>query len=157
MTSTSKLSVILAVLFLFLLPVFISRVGASSEDTVALAIIQAEETVALAYEAVLEAEQARADVSELLGRLNVAGGHLAEAHMLYELGDFDGAVHFAGNSSRIGEEVWNEAEELKIEAYDSWISSLLIRITGSIVGVIVVISGTFIAWGIFKRRHFRQA
>ena len=154
---TSKLSVILAVLFLFLLPVFISRVGASSEDTAALAVTQAEETVASAYEAVLEAEQARADVSELLDLLNVAGGHLAEAHMLYRLGDFDGAVHFADLSSEIGVDVKNEAEGLKIDAYESWIASLLIRITGSMVGVIVVILGTFIAWGIFKRRYFWQA
>jgi len=156
MTSTSKLSVILTALFLFLLPIFISRVGASSEDTAALAITQAEETVASAYEAVLEAEKARADVSELLDLLNVAGGHLAEAHILYRLGDFDGAVHFADNSSKIGEEVRNEAEELKIDAYESWITSLLIRITGSMVGVIVVILGTFITWGIFKRRYLRQ-
>jgi len=156
MISTSKLMVILTVLFLFLLPVFILRVSASSEETAALAITQAEETVASAYEAVLEAEQTRANVSELLDQLNVAGGHLAEAHMLFRLGDFDGAVHFAEISSEIGMDVKNEAEELKIEAYGSWITSLWIRIIGSIVGVIAVVFGTLLAWRVFKRRYFRQ-
>jgi len=156
MISTSRLLRTSVLLSLFLFPVFTLKVGASNEDIVALAISQAEETVVSAYEAVLEAEQARANVSKLLDRLNVAGEHLAEAHMLYNLGNFDGANYSASLSSEIGADVKNEAEELKIEAYESWIRSLWIRITGSIVGAIVVIFGTFIAWRIFKRRYFQQ-
>lgn len=157
MGSDLKPLLILTFLFLFLLPLFISRVGASSKNEAASAISQAEETVASAYEAVLEAKQAGANVLELLDQLNNASGYLAEAHMLYRSGDFNSAVHFADNSSKIGEEVLNEAEEWKIDAYESWITSLLIRITGSIVGVIVVILGTFTAWRVFKRRYPTQA
>jgi len=157
MSSNSRLLLILVVLPLFLLPVFISRVGASSEEMATVAITQAEETVASAYEAVLEAEQAKANVSVLLNQLNVAGEYLAEARMLYRLGDFDGAVHFADTARDRAEEVGGLAEELKIDAYASGITSSLIRITGSVIGVIGVVIGTFTAWGVFKRHYFRQA
>jgi len=156
MSSNLKLLPILVVLLLPSIPVFISRVSASSENAANLAITQAEETMASAYEAVLEARRARANVSDLLDWLNVAGEHLAEAHMLYRLGDFDGAVYFAGLSSEIGEEVRNSAGELKIKAYESWIADLWSRVIGSFVGVIVVVSGIFVTWQVFKRRYFRQ-
>jgi len=157
MSSNLKLLLILAVLFLFLLPVFISRVGASSEESAALAITQAEETMASAYEAVLEAKQARANVSGLLLQLNNASRYLAEARMLYRLENFDGAVHLANLSSEIGQEVRNSAEKLEIEGYESWIVGLWIRVASSIVGVIAVVFGTFIAWQVFKKHYFPQA
>ena len=152
-----KLFFVLLILSVFAVSIFVSGgFAVDGEDVAASAVDRAEVAVVLAYEAVLEAEEAGANVSGLLDRLNVAGGHLAEARMLYGLGDFDGAVDSADDSSRIGEEVRDEAEELKIEAYGSWVGSLWIRITGSIVGVVVVILGTFMAWGIFRRRYFRQ-
>ena len=156
MVSNLKFLLILELLSLFLFPLFTLKVGASSEDTATLVFTQAEETVASAYEAVLEAEQAGANVSELLDQLNVAGEYLTEANMLYRVGDFDGAVHSADMARSRAEEVRRSAEELKIDAYESWIASLLIRITSSIVGIIVVILGTFIAWRVFKRHYFRQ-
>jgi hypothetical protein len=154
--STSKLLRISVLLSLFLFPVFTLKVGASNEDMAASAISRAEETMASAYETVLEAEQARANVSKLLDRLNVAGEHLDEAHMFYRLGNFDGAIHSADLSSEIGADVKNEAEELTVEAYGSWIRSVWIRIIGSIVGVIFVVFGAFIVWRVFKRRYIRQ-
>ncbi len=157
MISNLKLLSILALLSFFLFPIFPLKVGASSEDTATLAITQAEETMVSAYDAILEAEQVKANVSELLELLDVAGEHLAEAHMLYRLGDFDGAVDSADLSSAIGADVKNDAEELKIDAHQSWITSLLTRITISIAGVMAVVFGTFIAWRAFRRRYFRQA
>ena len=155
MSSNSKPLLILGLVFLVLLPVFTSRVDASSEDTATLAITQAEETFASAYEAVLEAEQAGANVSVLLDRLNIAAEHLAEARMLYRLGDFDGAVNSA-DLSELGMDVKTEAEQLKVDAQRFWNMDLLNRITVPIVGVIVVILATFVAWRIFKQRYFRE-
>jgi len=99
----------------FLLTVSFPWVSASSEDVATLAITQAEETLASAYEAVLEAEQAGANVSVLLDRLNIAVEHLAEARMFFRLRDFDGAVNSA-DLSKIGMDVKTEAEQLKIDA-----------------------------------------
>lgn len=94
MGSYSKLFVFSAFL-LFLLPFPTLLVSASSEDVVTLALTEAEEALVSVHEAVLEAEQAEANVSELLDRFNLAVEHLAEARLLFRLEDFDGAVHFA--------------------------------------------------------------
>ena len=156
--SVSKLFLFLLILSVFAAPIFASgALKVNDENVVVLAIDRAEVAVVSAYETVLEAKRTRANVSELLDRLNVAGGHLAEAHMLYKLGDFDGAVGSADRARTWAEEVRDSAEELRIEAYESWIVGLLIRIIGSIVGVIAVAFGTFIAWRAFKRRYFQQA
>lgn len=119
-------------------------------------IDQGEEVLASAYESVLEAEQAGADVSSLLARLNDAGENLAEAHMSYKLGDFDGAVHSADLSSEIGEEVRSEAYELKNKAYGSRVTDLVIRVIGSTFGVMVVFFASFFGWRVFKRRYYRR-
>jgi len=153
MTSTSKLLLILAVLSLFLLPVLISKVNASSEGMAASAINQAEESVTSAYEAVLDAEQAGANVSGLLARLNVAGEYLANAYIWHRLGDFENAIRFADLCYDVGEEVRNEAVELKNEAYGSWVTDLVMRMTGSMIGVVIIVFLSFLVWGAFKRRY----
>ncbi|MDH5690881.1 MAG: hypothetical protein OEY81_05585, partial [Candidatus Bathyarchaeota archaeon] len=94
MSSYLKLLVI-SVLLLFLLPVSILGVSASSEDVATLSITQAEETLASAFEAVLDAEMAGANVSGLLGRLNLGGEYLAEAYVWYRLGVSENASRFA--------------------------------------------------------------
>lgn len=154
---TSKLLVSLLVVSALVSPILVLEGHTSSEDLAASAISQAEEAVASAYEAVLEAERAKANISKLLDLLNVATKNLTMAHILYKLDDFEEATRLAGNSSKIGEEVRSAAEELKIEAQESWITSLRIRIASSVVGVIIVISGTLVAWRVFKRRYYRQA
>jgi hypothetical protein len=155
--SISKLFFVLLILSVFAAPICVSGAFAAySENTAASAIDRAEAAMVSAYEAVSDAEQAGANVSRLLDRLNVAGEHLDEAHMLYRLGNFDGAIHSADLSSEIGADVKNEAEELKIEAYGSWIRIVWIRIIGSIVGVIFVVFGAFIVWRVFKRRYVRS-
>jgi len=153
MISTSKLSVILAVLFLFLLPVFIVRVSASSEETAALAITEAEETVASAYEAVLEAEKAGANVTDLLSVLNEAGMLLSKAHLAYAMGDFDSARDFAvwcqGNLTGFVD----EAEALKQSAVQKGYWDFTVNVVGSAVGAVAVVVCGFVAWAFLKRKY----
>jgi len=154
MSLTLKLLVI-SVLLIVLLPVSLPAVSAANEDTAIQVIDQAEETVVSGYEAVLEAEQAGANVSMLLDQLNIAGEHLAEAHMLFRLGDFDGSINSAGLASeQVGGDFVSEAEKLKTDAQESekewWFTSIFI----SVAGVIAVVLGTSVAWLIFRRRHF---
>jgi len=81
--------------FLFLLlSVSIRWVGAVDEDVVALDIAEAEEILVSAYGAVLEAEEAGANVSGLLGRLNLGGEYLAEAYAYVRLGDSEKEGYF---------------------------------------------------------------
>jgi hypothetical protein len=154
MDSYSKVFVLSAFLLL-LLPFPILLVNAASEDVTNSALTEAEETFASAYEAVLEAEQAGANVTELLDHYNLAVERLAEARILLRLGDFDDTINFV-DLANIGADVKTEAEQLKIDAQESSNSNLLNVLTFSTLGVTFVICATFVCWRVFKRRYFRQ-
>ena len=156
MMSTLKALLILLVLFAFVPPISVLKVYASSQDVAVSAISQAEEVLASAYEVVLEAEQAGADVSDLLARLNVAGEYLASSHVWYELGDYTNATRFANLCYDVGEEVRNGAYALKNKAYGLWATGLVVRMTVSIVGVVVIVFLSFVGWRAFKRRYHKR-
>jgi hypothetical protein len=156
-TSLPRLLVGLLVLSAFMFPFFVSRADASSEDAAASAISEAEEAVGLAYETVLEAENAGAEVSGLLDKLDEAGMLLAEAQVSFRLGDFDEAFSLANLCSGIGESVEDEAYELRVEAYGSRVMVSWLTMAGSLVGVVVVAFGSFWGWRVFRRRYVRRA
>ncbi len=98
----------------------------------------------------MEAEQAGANVSGLLARLNEAGELLAEAEVVFGLGEFDYVVFLADYCSEIGGEVRDEADELRVEAYGSRVMGSWLTMTGSTVGVVCVVFGSFWGWRVFK-------
>ena len=151
--SASKLLVLLIVLA-FSASIFTPEILASnSEDTAIASIEGAENALVFAYQAVLEVEQVGANVSGLLAQLNEAGELLAKAHMAYRLEDFDNATSSADQSKDVGIEVKNEAYELKNSAWHENIQRLWLTIMGSVLGVIVIVSGSFWAWRFLKRRY----
>lgn len=155
MGSCSKLFVF-SVFLIVLLSVSLPTVGAVDEDTAIQAINQAEETVASGYNAVLEAEQAGADVSGLLVRLNVGGEYLAEANVWYRLRVFDDASRFAGLCREVVGDVENEAVELRDEAKRLGEADFAVKMVGSSVGVVVVLIVGFVVWHVFRRRYRRR-
>jgi len=145
------------ILFFFIFPVFAFTTLASSNEDMAISTInRAEEVVALAYEGVLEAERAGAGVSGLLARLNEAGDLLAQAHVLYRLGDFDGAARFADLCSQIGEEVRVEARGLRGLAVEKAVQRFRWTMIGSILSVTIIVGAGFVGWRIFKLRYYRR-
>jgi hypothetical protein len=155
--SISKLFLVLLILSVFAVPVLVSGVfGVDGEDVAASAVDRAEAAAASAYEAVLDAEEAGVDVSGLLAELNVAGRYLAEAHVWLGLGDFDEATRFADLCYDAVEDVRNEAYGLKNEGHGFWVTDSVVRMTGSIIGVVVVVFLGFVVWRVFKRRYHRR-
>ena len=143
--------------FLFLLLTFsFPWVGASSEDVVPLEVIEAEDILGLAYEAVLEAEEAGANVSGLLGRLDLGGEYLAEAYVWVRLGDSENAGRFAGLCVEVVGAVRGEAVGLKSEAHGLWELDFLVRMIWSVGGVVVVGVVGFVVWRVFRRRYLRR-
>jgi len=155
MITRSKLLIISAFL-LFLLPVSIPFAGASNDDAVIVVLTKAEEVSASAYEAILEAEQAGANVSSLLDRLNLAGDYLAEASVWYRLGDSESASRFAGLCNDIVEDVRREALELRDETQSLRENNFIVTIIVSGVGVISVVVLCSVVWRLFKRHHYRK-
>ena len=155
MGSYSQLFVFSAFL-LFLLSFPILLVNASSEDVVTLALTEAEEALASAHEAVLEAEQAGANVSALLDKSNLAGEYLAEAYVWYRLGVFENANRFAGLCSDVIGGVRSEAFELRDEAKRLSEADFVVNIISSVVGVSVVLVSCSIIWLVFRRRYHKR-
>jgi hypothetical protein len=152
-----KFSSVLIILLVFVSPFFVSAALAeASENEAASALVNADGVVVSAYQAVLKAEEEGANVSSLLVRLSEAGDNLAHGHMAYSLGDFDETTRSAGLSRNIGEEVRNEANELTGSARAEGAQRLWSTATGSVVGVIAVVFGSFLVWRVFKRRYYRQ-
>ena len=153
----SKLFFVLFVLYVFAVPIFVSDVfGADGEDVAVSAVDGAEVAIASAYETVLNAEEAGADVSGLLAELNVAGGYLAEAHVWLGLGDFDETVRLADLCYDAVVDVRNEAFELESEAQAFRVTDSIVKMTGSMIGVVVVVFLGLVFWSVFKRRYSKR-
>jgi len=155
--SFSRLFFVLLVLSVFAVPILVpGALGADGEDVAASAVDRAEVAVVSAYEAVLDAERAGADVSGLLDRLNVAGEYLAEAHVWLGLGGYESATRLADLCYDAVEGVGSDAVELRSEAHGLWVADSVVRMTGSMVGVVVVVFLGFVVWRVFKRRYRRR-
>jgi len=143
--------------FLFLVVQFsFPWVGAVDEDVVTLGLADAEEALGSAYGAVLDAEEAGANVSGLLDRLNLGGEYLAEAYVWYRLGASENASRFAGLCREVVGDVRGEAVGLKSEAHGWWVLDVLVRIIWSVGGVIVVVVVGFVVWRVFRKRYLKR-
>jgi hypothetical protein len=128
--------------------------GTVGENEAASALTDAERSIGSAYRAVLEAEQAGANVSSLLDQLNEAGQNLSVAHIAYAQGDFQKASDFANSSRNIGEEVQNAAVNLKNSMLYESAQRMWLTIIGSTIGVIIVFLGSFWVWRVLKSRYY---
>ena len=127
--------------------------GSDVEDVAVSAIDGADQAVADAYHAVLEAESAAADVSGLLERLDVAAKYLASARMCLTVGDFDCAVGNASFCVEALEGMVNDAGVLRDRASRQRYEHSWRMIGGSTVGVAVAVCVTLFGWRLFRRRY----
>jgi len=155
MTSRSKL-LIFSTFLLFLLPFPILLVNASSENMVTLTLTEAEDALTSTYESVLEAEEAGANVSDLLDELNLGAEYLAEAYIWHRLGIDENASRFADRSISVVDGIRNEAFELRDEAKRVRENEFAVKIIGSAVGVVVVVISCFLVWRFVKHHYYRR-
>jgi hypothetical protein len=153
MVSCSKFLVVSVFLF-SLVSVSVPWVSAVDGDVMSLEVAEAEEALILAYDSVLEAEEAGANVSGLLDRLSVGGNYLAEAYAYVRLDDFENASRFAGLCSGVVESMRSEAFELRDEAKRLGEADFVVNMIGSVVGVVFVLVFSSVVWLVF-RRHYR--
>jgi hypothetical protein len=130
--------------------------GASESDA-ALAIAAAEEKIVVCYNAAVEADGAGANVTALLVSLNEAGKLLSRAKLSFEQGDFDSAISLADEVQSNLIDFAAEAEALTETAIWENFWSLFVTVAGSVVGIVVVVLSSFVAWLLIKRRFGRRA
>jgi len=140
--------------FLFFLVV--SCVSAASSDEAQAAISRAEPKMSLAYKSVLEAEEAGADVSNLLFKLNNGSTLLSQARMQYRIGNFSEAVNLANQcfDSLNGIEI--EAKKLRDSAVTERKRRMLISAVGSAFSIGVIVFASILGWRFFKDKYCQR-
>lgn len=153
-----RFSAVFLVFFILASCVFtIGCLALDVEDVAVSAVDGAEEAVAEAFGAVLEAEEAGADVSGLLERLDVAVESLALARMCLRCGDFEGAVEDAGFCVEALDGIVGDAGVLRDRAVRELDERSWMAVGGSVVGVVVVVCGCWFGWRFFKKRYCERA
>ena len=156
----SGLRSVAALFVLFVLVSSVSALGAMAsavESEAVSAVEGAEEAVAEAFGAVVEAERAGGNVSELLDRLDFAAAYLATAKMCLRTGEFDGAVGNASLCMGALEGLVDDAAALRANAVTASSARFGMAIGGSVVGVVAVVCGSVVGWRWFKQRHYARA
>ena len=124
-----------------------------SKTDAASALTAAEGTVRFAYQAVFDAEQTGANVTDLLGQLNKAGENLSLAHVAYVQGDYRKATDFAYSSEHLGDEVHVAAVDLKNSTLSESVRHIWLTIIGSAIGVVIASLGSFWIWHFLGKRY----
>lgn len=134
---------------------FLPSVCLCSEDVPSL-ISEADQSLALAYAAVLELEYSGTNVSILLINLNVASNYLAEAYVWSNIGVPQKANSMASLCIEEVNDILVELELQKAEFQNNPISIENLRLFFSGIGVAIVLFFSFLVWFIFKNHYLRR-
>lgn len=124
----------------------------ANKDQAASALASAQDSVASAYQAVSRAEEARANVSSLLIRLNEAGLFLARAQLAYQSGNYNSTMEFAAQSQQKLNGFLADVDSLREAAIQEHYVDFMINVVGSTIGSMIVVCLSFLVWSFLKRR-----
>lgn len=133
-----------------------NRSCAEVADQVLPKVAEAEIAVGQAFSAVLDAEQAGANVTGLLARLNDAAALLAQAEMALRTGDANAAVDNATGALSIASEVKAEAVYAKASALVADDNALQSTITFSVVGAVTFVLALLLVWHRLRHRYVKN-
>ena len=125
-------------------------------DQTASKLQAANTAVERAFNAVLDAEKAGANVTGLLAQLNVAAGVLAQAENSFRTGDFNTSAVQADNVLPIAQEVTNSAQDAKQTALVSGQNAFWFTIAFTEIGASVFVLVLFLVWRRFKRGYIKK-
>lgn len=141
-----------------ILTAFLSVVNIVKADTAQTTsqLTEAESMVKKAFSAVLKAEDAGANVTDLLSRLSDGMNFLAQAEMDYKTGDVNGATSNAVDASSIAFEVESNAVEASFAG--SIKSQMAFWFTFGIVNLAeaAFILVMFLGWRAFKKNYLKR-
>ncbi len=122
-------------------------------DQTASKLQVANNAVEQAFNAVLDAEKAGANVTGLLVRLNDAAGILAQAENSYRTGDNNTAIVQADSVLPIAQEVTTAAQNAKQTALVSGQNAFWSTIAFTVIGIFVFVLASFLVWRWFRRQY----
>jgi uncharacterized protein YfcZ (UPF0381/DUF406 family) len=151
----ARLAQILILTFILPSVMSLSACGINYQEVTAT-ISEAEQAMAVAFEAVLDAERAGANVSSLLVKLNEGAELLSAAQVAFEDGDYGEAARLSGLSSEVGTQVESDALILKVEARNAAANRYRLYLAISAVAMIIVILATFFGYRFLRKWHFER-
>ena len=116
----------------------------------------ANQAVNQAFNAVLDAEKAGANVTGLMAQINSAQDILAKAENSYRTGDTNNSVAQADSVLPIAQQVTLDAQNAKQNAIISTQNAFWSTIALTIVGIIVLVLVLFLIWRRFKRNYVER-
>lgn len=119
-------------------------------------ISEAEQAIAAGFEAALDAEQAGANVSSLLVRLNEGAEYLSAAQTAFTDGNYSEADRLSDLSSAISAQVQSDAQILKAEAINAAVNRFRLYLASSAVAMIAVVTVTLLGYRLLKKRYFKR-
>ncbi len=109
-----------------------------------------------AFNSVLNAEKAGADISELLVKLNIAGEFLSEAQNKYNSGNLENVTSILKNVHQIADQVNADAVILRNESLSNSQINVFFTLIFSIAGSIIFGILLFFVWRKLKHAHLRK-
>jgi CHASE3 domain sensor protein len=125
-------------------------------DQTASKLQAANNAVEQAFNAVLDAETAGANVTALMAPLNDAAGVLAQAENSYRIGNSNAAAAQADSVIPIANEVTTLAQDAKQTALVSSKNVFLYTIAFTAIGIFVFVLALFLVWRWFKRSYINN-
>ena len=116
----------------------------------------ANDSVNLAFDKVLKAEKAGANVKALLTQLNVAANLIAQAENSYRSGDTSSIDSNTDQAVAIARQVTAQATTLEQEASATNQNNRLISIALAVLGSVILILALYLVWGFFKERYIKK-
>jgi hypothetical protein len=147
-----KMFLVVLSLCIFLLLSLTRVCVAHSENEAVAEITEAENTLITAYEAVLEAEKAGANITDLLGNLTEAGDLLSEAKSALSANE-SAAVDLAVESQAKLNGFLAKVDALRAAAAQQRYWDFMVNVVGSIIGSLAVIGGGIVAWNVLNRKY----
>ncbi len=128
----------------------------AQSDQTASKLQSANTSVDQAFNAVLAAEKAGANVTSLLTQLNVAEGFLSQAENANRVGDSVDAANNADLVLPIAQQVTTAAQSSEHSAQVSAQNSFYSLIALAVVGPVVFLFVLYFVWGKFKTHYINS-
>jgi len=151
-----KFTIIMFAMLTISLFVFSRVCNAVDKAEAEKALNDAESAVVSAYLAVVEAENAGANVSLVNAKLRIASKCLANASNTFRLGNYEAAYDYAVNCTKIVEGLVHEAETLKDEALKSREERLFVSAACSSVGLSFLFVFSLFGWRRLRAFYVRR-
>ena len=140
-------------LFLILSVVLPFSAHGANRQEISATISDAEQAIAIGFRAVLDAEQAGANVSSLLVKLSQGADLLSSARMAFEDGDLNEAARLSDLSSEVGTQVESDAQTLKAEASNAAVTRFQLYLASSVLAMLIIVLATSFGYRFLKKRY----